>query len=269
MLKVKVGVFLYQEERLFSIMEFLRKHKRISVEQICSLFQVSRDTARRDIVKLEKEKSIIRTRGGAILPAVHHVVENYSRRLKIVSEEKKTIGKKASSLIHPDDRIILDTSTTVQSCAEQIDNIDCTVITNSINQAEVLSSRPKLNIQLLGGTLQKEHRFLYGTSVVEKLSDYHVDKVFIGVVGISDRGLTNVHEVDGVVKRKMIEQADQVIVLADHTKLGVTGFFRFADLQDVDILITDRTPPAIFRELLDRHNVELLTADQDKEGVEL
>src|SRR5690625_854301 len=165
MLKVKVGVFLYQEERLFYIMEFLRKHKRISVEQICSLclflyqderlvyimeflrkhkrisveqicslFQVSRDTARRDIVKLEKEKSIIRTRGGAILPAVHHVVENYSRRLKIVSEEKKIIGRKASSLIHPDDRIILDTSTTVQSCAEQIDNIDCTVIAISINQ---------------------------------------------------------------------------------------------------------------------------------------
>ena len=260
---------MYQEERLFSIMEFLRQHKRITVEQICSLFQVSRDTARRDIVKLEKERSIIRTRGGAILPAVHHVVENYSRRLEIVSEEKKTIGKKASSLIHSDDRIILDTSTTVQSCAEQIDNIACTVITNSINQAEVLSSHPKLNIQLLGGTLQKEHRFLYGTSVVEKLSDYHVDKVFIGVVGISDRGLTNVHEVDGVVKRKMIKQADQVIVLADHTKLGVTGFFRFADLQDVDILITDRTPPASFRELLDRHNVELLTADQDKEGVEL
>src|SRR5699024_4695050 len=135
--------------------------------------------------------------------------------------------------------------------------------------AEVLSSHPKLNIQLLGGTLQKEHRFLYGTSVVEKLPDYHVDKVFIGVVGISDGGLTNVHEVDGDDRLKMEKQADQVILVADHTKLGVNGLFRCADLQDVDILNTDRAPPATFRELLDRHNVELLTADQDKEGVEL
>src|SRR5690625_8007105 len=101
-------------------MEFLRKHKRISVEQICSLFQVSRDTARRDIVKLEKEKSIIRTRGEAILPAIHHVVENYSSRLKIVSEEKEIIWRKASSLIHPDERQMLDRSTTDRSSTREI-----------------------------------------------------------------------------------------------------------------------------------------------------
>ncbi|GGB31627.1 DeoR family transcriptional regulator [Virgibacillus dakarensis] len=258
---------MYQEERLVSILEFLKKNNRISVEQICSLFHVSRDTARRDIVRLEEEKAIIRTRGGAILPSVSHEVKNYSSRLQMVSEEKKIIGKKASSLIYRNDRVILDASTTVQACAEQIANISCTVITNSINQAEVLSSKPEVNIQLLGGTLQKEHRFLYGASVVEKLSEYHVDKVFIGVVGISDRGLTIAHEEDGVVKRKMIEQAKQVIVLADHTKLGITDFYGFADLQQVDILITDKTPTKPFQYLLDKYNVELLTADQDREGV--
>src|SRR5690625_7748478 len=99
-------------------MEYLKKHKRISVEQICSLFQVSRDIARRDIVKLEIEKSIIRTRGGAILPAIHHVVEYYSSRLKIVSEEYEIIGRKASILIQSDERIMLDNLTIVQSCSE-------------------------------------------------------------------------------------------------------------------------------------------------------
>lgn len=258
---------MYQEERLFSIVEFLKKNNRISVEQICSLFEISRDTARRDIVKLEEEKAIIRTRGGAILPSMKHEIKSYSSRLHIVSEEKNSIGKIAASLISPNDRVILDTSTTVQSCAKQIANIPCTVITNSINQAEILSSNSEISIQLLGGTLQKEHRYLYGTSVVEKLSAYHVDKVFIGVVGISEKGLTIAHEVDGVVKGKMVEQANQVIVLADHTKLGMTDFFRFADLHHVDILITDKTPPKTFRDLLEKYNVELLTADQDQEGV--
>lgn len=257
---------MYQEERLVAILEFLKRNNRISVEQICSLFDVSRDTARRDLVRLEEEKSIVRTRGGAILPSVHNEVKNYSHRLKTVSEEKRIIGKKAASLIYPGDRVILDASTTVQSCAEQIENTDCTVITNSINLAEVLSSKQDVNIQLLGGKLQKEHRFLYGSSVVEKLSEYHVDKAFIGVVGISERGLTIAHEEDGTVKRKMIRQAKQVIVLADHTKLGITDFFRFADLKDIDLVITDKTPPKAFIDLLRKNNVELLTAEQENEG---
>lgn len=150
-----------------SILDFLKKNNRISVEQICSLLNVSRDTARRDLVKLEEEKSILRTRGGAILPSVHQEIKDYSNRLKTVSDEKKTIGKLAASFIFPGDRVILDASTTVQSCAEQIENIDCTIITNSINQAEVLSNNSDVNIQLLGGTLHKEHRFLYGSSVSE------------------------------------------------------------------------------------------------------
>ena len=252
---------MFQEERLVLIMDFLKKHNRISVEQICSLFDVSRDTARRDLVRLEEEKSIVRTRGGAILPSVHHEIKNYTNRLNTVTEEKKVIGNLAASLIFPGDRVILDASTTVQACADQIENMECTIITNSINQAEVLSSKPNIDIQLLGGTLQKEHRFLYGSTVIEKLSDYHVDKVFIGVVGISENGLTIAHEEDGLVKRKMIQQAKQVIVLADHTKLGRTEFFRYADLRDIDLLITDHTPEKEFRELLRKYNVELLTAD--------
>src|SRR4051812_28413735 len=110
-------------------MDFLKKHNRISVEKICSLFDVSRDTARRDLVRLDEEKRIVRTRGGAILPSVHHKVKNYASRLNTVTDEKKKIGKKAASLIYSGDRVILDASTTVQACAEQIDNIDCTIIT--------------------------------------------------------------------------------------------------------------------------------------------
>ncbi|MGU9546237.1 DeoR/GlpR transcriptional regulator, partial [Bacillus cereus] len=92
---------------------------------------------------------------------------------------------------------ILDASTTVQSCAEHLPDVNCTIITNSINLAEVLSSRKGADIHLLGGKLQKEHRFLYGASVIEKLSCYHVDKALIGVVGVSEHGLTIAHEEGG------------------------------------------------------------------------
>ncbi|MCY9370392.1 DeoR/GlpR family DNA-binding transcription regulator [Bacillus haynesii] len=252
---------MYQEERLISIIDYLKEHKRISVEQICSLFGVSRDTARRDLVKLQEQGAIIRTRGGAIMPTVHDEVKDYSGRLGMVSEEKSMIGKAAASLIREGDRIILDASTTVQSCAEHLPYVNCTIITNSINLADVLSSRKGADIHLLGGKLQKEHRFLYGASVIEKLSCYHVDKALIGVVGVSEHGLTIAHEEDGMVKRKMISQAKQVIALADHSKIGRTDFYRYAELSDIDLLITDRLPSKPFQKLLDEHDVELLVAE--------
>ncbi|WP_394139526.1 DeoR/GlpR family DNA-binding transcription regulator [Cytobacillus oceanisediminis] len=252
---------MYQEERLIAILNYLEINKRISVDQICTLFDVSRDTARRDLVRLEEDQKIVRTRGGAILPTPRHEIKDYANRLKMVSSEKKRIGQRAASLIQDGERIILDTSTTVQACAENMGEIPCTVMTNSINQAEILSSNPNADILLLGGMLQKEHRFLYGSSVIEKLSQYQVDKAFIGVVGLSGSGLTLAHEEDGMVKRKMISQADQVIVLADHTKIGVTEFFRFAELSDIDLLITDKMPNKAFIDILQRFNVELLIAE--------
>ncbi|MDR4433283.1 transcriptional regulator GlcR [Bacillus tequilensis] len=254
---------MYQEERLVAILDFLKQHNRITTEQICTLLHVSRDTARRDLVRLEEQNAIIRTRGGAILPTVHQKIQSYSGRLKTVSEEKNKIGRLAASLIHDGDRVILDASTTVQACAKHL-TADCTVITNSINLAEVLSDKEGIEIYLLGGKLEKEHRFLYGASVIEKLSSYHVDKALIGVVGISEHGITIAHEEDGMVKRKMIQQAKQVIALADHSKLGSTSFYQYAELSEIDLLITDRLPNQAFCDLLDRNGVELLVTEQNE-----
>ncbi|RWZ54700.1 DeoR/GlpR transcriptional regulator [Halobacillus fulvus] len=256
---------MYQEERLIEIIQYLHEHHRISVEQICKRFDVSRDTARRDLVKLEEQQAIIRTRGGAILPSSHKEVKDYTHRLRTVSDEKKRIGAKAASLIREGDRVILDTSTTVQACSNQWPETKGTVVTNSIHQAEILSSHPSLDLQLLGGSLQKEHGFLYGTATIERLKHYNVDKAFIGVVGLSEKGLTIAHEEDGMVKKTMIDQAEQVIVLADHTKFGVTEFFRFADLEDVDIVITDRAPDEAFQKWLEDHGVELLVTEEEEE----
>lgn len=249
---------MYQEERLTEIMELLKRDKRISVEQICRHFQVSRDTARRDLVKLEERKTIIRTRGGAILPSSQNQVLDYRNRLQTVSEEKKRIGRRAAKLIQPGETVILDTSTTVQACADALEGMRMRVVTNSIHQAEILARKPEIEIQLIGGQLEKEHGFLYGTSVLKRLEEYHVTRAFIGVVGLSDHGLTLAHEEDGRVKKKMMEQADQVVILADHTKFGVTEFFKFADLEDVDLVITDRNPSKEFKELLQLHEVELV-----------
>jgi DeoR/GlpR family transcriptional regulator of sugar metabolism len=254
---------MYQPERMQSILEFIKNNKRISVEDICSIYNVSRDTARRDLVNLEKKGVIVRTHGGAILPISHEEIQSYTARLDSSLEEKKAIGSVAASLIKDGNNIIMDTSTTVQAAAELLQVNDCTVVTNSINLADILSKKPGVHIHLLGGQFDGEQRFLYGSSTINMLSDYFVDKAFIGALGITEKGLTVAHKEDAFVMRKMIEQSRQVIVLADHSKFGKNGFFKVADLDKLDVIITDKGPEKEFMKVLQDNRVNIVIAKNE------
>jgi DeoR/GlpR family transcriptional regulator of sugar metabolism len=251
---------VYQEERLQVILNYLDEHKRINVEKICNLCNVSRDTARRDLVKLEEKGAILRTRGGHLLPTLIKEIKSYEDRLYNDSKEKKAIGKLAASLIKNGDKIIMDTSTTVQACSEFLQVDHCTIITNSINQADILSNKPQVHIHLLGGQLNQEQRFLYGPSVISMLSNYYVDKTFIGTCGLSKKGVMVAFEEDGFIMKKMIEQADQVILLVDHSKFDKKGFFKAADLSHIDIVITDQLPNPSLMDVLNHYEISVMLA---------
>ncbi|WP_458119729.1 DeoR/GlpR family DNA-binding transcription regulator [Paenibacillus sp. Z6-24] len=253
---------MYQEERMLHILKYLESHQRINIEEICSLFHVSRDTARRDLVRLEEQNSIIRTRGGAMLSTATMTIPSYKDRLNTVSSEKKKIGQLAATLIRDGERVILDSSTTVQACAEFLEAAGCTVITNSINQADILSDKEDMTIHLLGGQLQSQHRYVYGSEAIEALSHYFAERAFIGIGSISAKGLTSLTVEEGRIKYKMMQQAEMVIILADHSKFGRELFYKFADLSEIDLIITDRAPSAEMTELLQQHEVELWIADQ-------
>ncbi len=252
---------MYQEERMHLILDYLKENKRISVEQICNLYKVSRDTARRDIVNLEKQGAIVRTHGGAILPTVHEEVKSYYERLLNDMEEKQKIAKLATSLIKEKDTIILDTSTTVQAFSDSLQDKQYTIITNSINVADLLSKKTNIKLLLLGGRLNNEHRFLYGTATINMLSFYFADKAFIGALGVSENGITVDDDEDSAVMKKMVQQSKETIVLADHKKFNKTATYKVCDLSQINLIITDKQPNKKFMDLLDKNNVDLLIAE--------
>lgn len=253
---------MFQQERMDSILTFLSENKRISIEQICKLYDVSRDTARRDLVLLEKNGCIVRTHGGAILPSSEHYdIKPYRERLNIESEEKYKIAKKSLSFIKPGEAIFMDTSTTVQNLAELISSDNLTVVTNSINLGDILSKNSNMNITILGGTLNTYHRYLYGPSTLSMLSNYHFNKAFIGGISLSSKGLTGVYEDAAAILREVIKNSDEVILLIDHSKLNKTSFIKICDLKDIDIMITDKMPSEDFMKILDENNVNLIVTD--------
>ncbi|CAM2871757.1 DeoR/GlpR family DNA-binding transcription regulator [Paenibacillus sediminis] len=254
---------MYQEERIQAILEYLKEHQRVSIQDICRLFEVSRDTARRDLLKMDELGVIIRTHGGAVLPTQTKEVKEYKDRLTKESGEKQEIGRFAATLVKNGDFIAMDASTTVQYAAENISAQDIVVVTNSIDNADTLSKKEKVTIHLLGGILDPKHRFLYGSATLSKLADYHVDKLFLGACGITSSGLSFPHEEDGAVKREMIRRAGQVIVLADHTKFEHQMFYKIADLEEVDLLITDKRPSDKMMNELSDHGVQLFIVSEE------
>ncbi|AUS08128.1 DeoR/GlpR transcriptional regulator [Laceyella sacchari] len=248
---------MYQEERLVAIMRYLKEHQRMSVQEICERFGVSRDTARRDLVKLSEQNAIIRTRGGAVLPVVQKEIESYKERLDLKSEVKSRIGAEAARHIKQGDLVLMDTSTTVQHAAQALQAEEVTVVTNSIDIADILSTKERVTVHLLGGVFHAHSRYLYGVGTVKKLQEYHVDKCFMGGGGVAEDGIYFPSEDDGQVVRQMIAQAEQVIVLVDRTKFNKKLFFKVCALEQIDVLIADDVPEE-WQERLAQAEVEVI-----------
>lgn len=257
---------MFQDERLIAIMQQLREKKRIGLEEICQLYGVSRDTARRDIVKLEEQGKIVRTRGGAILPTLSKEVSDYQQRLREEPSSKQAIGKLAATLIHDRDYLYMDASTTVLCAAEFMRTKKNVVVTNSIDIARVLTEKEEIVIHMLGGIIANEHRVIFGARAQEMLAEYQVDKMFIGACGITTEGLSTPHEVESYLIREAIRRADQVIVLADHTKFGKRLFHRFAGFEDVDLIVTDKEPGQEIKDQLQHFGVEIMVATEEDQA---
>ncbi|TXK72119.1 DeoR/GlpR transcriptional regulator [Paenibacillus sp. N3.4] len=254
---------MFQEERLISIVEYLKSNKRITIDLICELYDVSRDTARRDMVKLEEQGLIVRTRGGAILPTLSKEVGDYDQRLQAESSSKLTIGRTASALIQDGDYIMMDASTTVLHAANALTSKHNVVVTNSIEIAAILTRKDSTTIHMLGGVLDNKHHSVYGAKAIEMLNDYHVDKLFIGTCGLTEEGLSAPNEEESYLVRAMMQHADQVIVLADHSKFGKRLFNRVVGFESIDVLVTDQELSSAMKEKLLACEVKIVLAEGD------
>lgn len=253
---------MYQEERLAAILQYLQQHQRISVQEVMEKFSVSRDTARRDIVKLEEQGEILRTRGGAILPRLSKKSYSHQERMQLDLSGKRRIAQAAARLIKDGDYLLLDASTTVQLAVESLQTKDHVIITNSIATAASVARKEGVLVKLLGGDVNPQDQCVHGSRTVANLADYHVDKLLVGACGLTTSGLVSTDEDEGYLIREMIRRADQVIVLADHSKFGKSMLYRVASLERIDMLVTDREPGPEMAEAMEKSEVEVIVAGE-------
>jgi DeoR/GlpR family transcriptional regulator of sugar metabolism len=248
------------EERLAKIQEIVEKKKNVTIEELVDQLNVSKDTVRRDLIKLEKKGVLKRTYGGAISGKKEALIMGYEERSKIYSTPKKKIAKAAEPLISEFSSVIFDSSTTVEAVIPLLASKSLTAITNSLTHAVELAKHGNKDIKVVGGKLHQIQLFLYGSDTVLELSQYRVDYTLLGVFAITGSGLYIHTEEEGLVKRAMVNCAKKVIAVADSTKMDTTGFFKVCALEDIDVLITDVEPSPDFQRDLQEHGVDLIIA---------
>ncbi len=215
----------------------------VSTARAAKALAISEETARRDFEKLEADGLLYRRHGGAVRPEDNHRDLSFDSRETANVAEKKAIAELALAQIKTGDILFFDASSTVFYLACLLPNIEVTVLTTALKVAIELARRPAVQVILSGGIVSHGSLSCHGDFAGSSLERCHVQKAFISCRGVdAKRGLSEANAGHADLKRKMMGLAEQTILLADHTKIGVKSSWFFATLADIDLFIADRKP---------------------------
>lgn len=251
-----------QVERYLHIHNLVKQKNTVMIRELSKSLNVSTNTIRRDLANLEKQGLLRRTHGGAVFVDSNQSMP-YETRSREGLTEKEKIGRKAATLVRASGTVIIDAGTTTRQLALYLKGISkLTVLTNSLEIAEILSQNPNIIVIVSGGILQVSSRHLIGMPAEQFFSRIRVDQLFTSANAISlEEGLlsSNLHIVP--IKRKMIEAAKETIIIADSSKFNQTGIGLIGPLSAAQKLITDT---GIAPEVADRiraMGIELIIAE--------
>ncbi len=251
-----------KEERHELILETLIKHESVQVSDLSTLLEVSTVTIRKDLTELEKENKLYRSHGKAILINPYINNRSVNEKEKLATEEKNIIGKTAAAMITKDDSIIIASGTTVHALARNIRPIHkLTVISASLQVSEILANNEAIEIIQLGGTLRHSSNSVVGKYAEGILSSFCCSKLFLGVDGIDlEFGITTTDVREADLNKEMMRIAQKSIVLADSSKFRRRGFSKIANIEEVDIIITDSGIPDSIARRIEEMGIELIIA---------
>lgn len=227
------------QNRKQKILKIVDEKGEVSVKELAEWVETSEITIRRDLILLANDGLVFRTHGGAMKVGLANSPINFINKSAQNAEQKDYICRLAAQEISDNDIIFMDCGSTVFRLCQFIKNKRIKVITNSLPVIqELLNTEVSLN--LIGGEIDQERQAVHGVIAIEHIRRYRADKAFLGVDGISiENGLTAISEKEAEITLAMMNQANQTYLLCDSSKIGNDKYLQFADLKQVNTLITN------------------------------
>ena len=232
---------MLKSERQQEIINILKTENYASVQYISKVLFTSPSSVRRDLSNLEKQRLIKRTPGGAELISPSTAVAPFNERTYHNTDAKKTIAKKAATLVSDGDIIFLDqSSTSFFLAAELMKKSLLTVITNNIEILNLLS-QTEITVYSSGGMLSSRNRnCLIGIDTADIFKNTFADAVFFSAKALSDDGVvSDCTREEVLVRDAMLKNARKKVFLCDSTKFGTGSGYKQCTLDDVDVLVTE------------------------------
>lgn len=241
--KASARVELLPAQRHALILDVLRDFKAASVQDLAERLDASVSTVRRDLDYLTDQGYLDRTHGGAVIrmaPSARFEPEA-SISAELAKGQKSMIGAEAARRVRANQSILFDASSTVQAVSRclALTKLPLTAVTNDMISAGILSQAATIETIVTGGVVRPGSGTLIGPPGDPFLTTIHVDIAFIGVHAISPRAFTETSLQLAAMKRRMIDAAGKVVVLADSSKFGLASFCDICAISEVDEVITD------------------------------
>jgi DeoR family glycerol-3-phosphate regulon repressor len=254
--------------RQVEIVGWLREKGRVTVEDLASHFAVTPQTIRRDLNDLSDAQMVVRVHGGAMV-ASGVVNLAYEARKLIAGPHKRLIGEAAARLVPDHASVFINIGTTTEEVARALGgHSGLLVITNSLQVAAELYRNPGIEVIVTGGSVRRSDGGIVGAQSEAVIAQFRVDLAVVGTSAIDADGTLldfDIREVQAA--RAIIEHARRVVLVTDSSKFARSAPVRVAHLDDIDMLVTDRLPPAA-AELCRLHGVEVVEAGGPLEGEE-
>ena len=224
------------------ILELLRQTGKVLVSELSRDLGATPVTIRNDLDALERDGYLVRIQGGALLR--ERSVDDWGGSGQEIAchAEKQAIAQAVIAQIPDGSTLFLNSGTTTRCIAAAMkDRRNINVVTNSLAVAMELGKLPMIHVLLLGGEINVQHGFTYGTDAEEQLRRYQAEWAILSVDGVSARGgVTSFHAEETTIDRMMIERSKHVIIAADSTKISRTGFTHICDVDPSVKLVTDQ-----------------------------
>ena len=247
-------------ERQEEVLRLLSHQPRVTIAYLCELFGVSEATARRDLEVLAEQGKVQRVHGGAI--SIHQAPPEPPVLLRSaeMADEKKRIGLAVAQLVHDGETIFLGSGSTVLEVAQALkERTGLTVITNSLLVCNTLAGSQGITLISLGGMFRHTEMSFIGHLVEQALNELRADKVIIGIHAVDLlQGLTNDYLPETMTDRAILRVGKQVIVVADHTKLGTVSTAFVAPITAMHILVTTQGASSNFAATLQNRGIQVV-----------
>jgi DeoR family glycerol-3-phosphate regulon repressor len=242
------------KKRRSKLIEIVRRREKVSVEELATMLEASRETIRRDLTHLSEIGKILKVHGGARMP---HVMGegSFKQRQSESIDAKMKIAQLAARLFHPGETLFVDTGSTTLFFAEAIANTnakDLTFITNSTEIARTFATGDSANRTfLLGGEFSADNSQTIGAVATKQIRSFRAHHAILTIGALDARSGAMDYNIDEAqIARAMVEQSESVTVLVDSSKLGALASFEVCPLITIDRLVTDKAPPeGILKEL--------------------